>query len=74
MRYALFLFTALSLAGCVSQRAVLVNDRGEELTCETTASGIFPSLVIGSKQQECISEAERRGYRLKEEKSKAEGK
>ncbi len=66
MRYALLFFTALSLVGCASQRAVLVNDRGEELTCEATASGIFPSLVIGSKQQECISEAERRGYRVKE--------
>ncbi len=68
MRYILFFFTVLSLAGCVTQRAVLVNERGEELTCETTASGIFPSLVIGSKQQECISEAEGRGYRLKEQK------
>ncbi len=66
MRYALLFFAAFSLVGCVSQRAVLVNDRGEEMTCEATASGIFPSLVIGSKQQECISEAERRGYRVKE--------
>ncbi len=74
MRYALLFFTAFGLAGCVTQRAVLVNDRGEEMTCETTASGIFPSLVISSKQQKCISEAERRGYRLKEEKSKAEGR
>jgi hypothetical protein len=67
MRYALFLFIGFSLVGCVSQQAVLVNARGEELTCETTASGIFPSLVIGSKQQECISEAERRGYHVKEQ-------
>lgn len=74
MHYALFLLTALSLAGCVSQRAVLVNDRGEEMTCETTASGIFPSLVIANKQQECISEAQRRGYRVNEDKSKAEQK
>ncbi len=74
MRYVLPWFMALSLAGCVTERALLVNERGEEMTCETTASGIFPSLVISSKQQECISEAEKRGYRLKEEKSNAEGK
>jgi len=65
MRYTMLFFTVFSLAGCVTQRAVLVNERGEELTCETTASGIFPSLVIGSKQQECISEAEGRGYRIR---------
>ncbi len=74
MRYVLAFLMASALAGCVTERAVLVNERGEEMTCETTASGIFPSLVISSKQQECISEAERRGYRLKEEKSKAEEK
>jgi hypothetical protein len=67
MPYLWLFILALNMAGCVSQRAVLVNERGEELTCETTASGIFPSLVIGSKQQECISEAQRRGYRPKQQ-------
>lgn len=74
MLYLWLFILVLNTAGCVTQRALLVNERGEEMTCETTASGIFPSLVISSKQQECISEAERRGYRLKQEKSEAERK
>jgi hypothetical protein len=67
MRYVLFFFMALSLAGCVSQRAVLVNERGEEVTCETTGSGFIASMMVSNKQKECVSDAERRGYRVKEQ-------
>ncbi len=74
MSYLWLSVLALTLAGCATERAVLVNARGEEITCETRASGIFPILVISNKQQECISEAEKQGYRLKEENSKAEEK
>ena len=66
MRYIPLLFMALSLAGCVSQRAVLVNERGEELTCETTGSGFIASMMVSNKQKECVSDAETRGYRVKE--------
>lgn len=66
MRYVLLFCVALNAAGCVSQRAVLVNERGEEMTCETSGYGAFPSLVASHKQNECIAEAERRGYRVKQ--------
>jgi hypothetical protein len=63
----LFFCMALNVAGCVSQRAVLVNERGEELTCETTGYGFIASMMTSSKQQECIADAERRGYQRKEQ-------
>lgn len=66
MRYVPLFFITLSLAGCVSQRAVLVNERGEELTCETTGYGFIASMMASNKQKECVSDAETRGYRVKE--------
>lgn len=67
MRYLLFFCVALNMAGCVSQRAVLVNERGEEITCETTGYGAIASMMVSNKQKECVSDAERRGYRVKEQ-------
>jgi hypothetical protein len=66
MRYVLFFCVALSAAGCISQRAVLVNDRGEEMTCEVTGWGAFPALVASNARNQCIDDAEKRGYRLKQ--------
>lgn len=66
MRYIFLICVALNAAGCVSQRAVLVNERGEEITCETSAYGAFPSLMVPKTQNECIAEAEKRGYRVKQ--------
>jgi hypothetical protein len=67
MRHLLFFCVALSAAaGCVSQRAILVNERGEEITCETTGYGAIASMMTSNKQKECIAEAERRGYRVKQ--------
>ena len=56
----------MALVGCASQRAVLVNNRGEEITCEASGWGFIGSLATSHKQDECLAEAERRGYRLKE--------
>lgn len=67
MRYLLLICVALNLAGCVTQRAVLVNERGEEITCETTGYGFIASMMTSNKQKECVSDAERRGYRVKEQ-------
>jgi hypothetical protein len=64
MRHVLLFIVALSVGGCVSQRAVLVNDRGAQLTCETSAYGLFPSMMVSGKQKECVADAEARGYRL----------
>lgn len=67
MRYVFLFWVALNVAGCISQRAVLINERGETMTCETSGWGAFPSLVASSKQNECIAEAEKRGYHVKEQ-------
>ena len=67
MRHLLFFCVALSAAGCVSQRAILVNERGEEITCETTGYGAIASMMTSNKQKECIAEAERHGYRVKQQ-------
>jgi hypothetical protein len=65
MRAVILVCLVSTLVGCASQRTVLVNSRGEELTCEATGWGFVGSLATPHKQDECIAEAEKRGYRLK---------
>jgi hypothetical protein len=55
----------LSLVGCATERTVLVNDQGDQLTCETSGAGFFGSVSVPNQQQKCIADAEKRGYRLK---------
>ena len=69
MRRILLSCIVLALAGCATERAVLVNDQGEELTCETSGAGFFGSVSVHNQQEKCIAEAEKRGYRLKEQKN-----
>lgn len=64
-RLTLCLFT-IALAGCATRRAIMVNERGEELTCETRGYGFIATLAAISQQDDCVKEAEKRGYRLKE--------
>jgi hypothetical protein len=67
---SVFLFcVVLALAGCASQRAVLVNAQGEEATCETSGSGFFGAVSVTNQQDKCIAEAEKRGYHLQEQKN-----
>ncbi len=65
MRRILLLWVVLALVGCATERAVLVNGQGEELTCETSGAGFFGSVSVHKQQEKCISDAEQRGYRLK---------
>ena len=65
MRLLLLFFILLNLVGCATERAVLVNSQGEELTCETSGAGFFGSVSVSNQQQKCIADAEKRGYRLK---------
>jgi hypothetical protein len=69
MRAIVFLFIVTTLLGCATQRAVLVNSQGEELTCEASGWGFIGSLATVHKQDECVANAEKRGYRLREPKS-----
>jgi uncharacterized protein YcfL len=59
----------LSLVGCASERAILVNDQGDQLTCETSGAGFFGSVSVQNQQAKCIADAEKRGYRLREHKN-----
>ena len=65
MRRILLFSISLALAGCATERAVLVNSQGEELTCETSGYGFFGSVSVHNQQEKCIGDAEKRGYRLK---------
>jgi hypothetical protein len=63
MRPTWLFLLVLALAGCATERAVLVNSQGEELTCETSGYGFFGSVSVRNQHQQCIAEAEKRGYR-----------
>jgi hypothetical protein len=65
VRRLLLYFMLLSLVGCATERTVLVNDQGDQLTCETSGAGFFGSVSVPNQQQKCIADAEKRGYRLK---------
>jgi len=64
MRPLLVAICALSASGCVSPRAVLVNDRGEYLTCAASAAGLIGSAVAQNRYEDCVSEAKEKGYRI----------
>jgi hypothetical protein len=53
------------LAGCAVERTVMINSRGEEAVCETDGSGLFGAVSVNHQQQQCIAEAEKRGYAVK---------
>jgi hypothetical protein len=53
------------VAGCATERTVMVNRQGEELTCETNGAGLFGAVSVHHQQQQCISDAEKRGYSVK---------
>jgi hypothetical protein len=65
VRLLLLSFIVLSLVGCATERTILVNSQGDQLTCETSGAGFFGSVSVPNQQQKCIADAEKRGYRLK---------
>jgi hypothetical protein len=65
MRTILSFCVALTLAGCATERTVLVNSQGDLLTCETSGSGFFGAISVRNQQQQCVADAEKRGYRIK---------
>jgi hypothetical protein len=69
IRILFFACFVSGVAGCVTQRTILINDRGEELTCQVKGWGFIGSLASYNKQDECVAEAAQRGYRLKEPKN-----
>ena len=67
MRILFLICLVGGLFACVTQRTVLINDRGEELTCDVKGWGFIGSLASYNKQDECVAEAVKRGYRLKQQ-------
>jgi hypothetical protein len=65
MRAILLLAIILTLTACATERTVLVNSQGDLLTCETSGSGFFGAISVRNQQKQCISDAEARGYRVK---------
>jgi len=65
MRYLFVVCVVSALAGCATERTILVNAQGEQLTCETDGAGFFGAVSVHNQQDKCISDAEKRGYRVK---------
>lgn len=53
------------MAGCAAERTVMVNNQGDEAICETNGSGFFGAISVDHQQQQCIADAEKRGYTVK---------
>ena len=53
------------ISGCAAERTVMINSRGEEAVCETAGSGFFGAISVNHQQQQCIADAEKRGYGVK---------
>ena len=64
MTSRLVLVLTCALWGCVSPRAVLVDDKGEHVICAATSAGIIGSIVAQSRFDGCVAEAKEKGYRI----------
>lgn len=65
-RTRIFLLCVLLIAaGCTTHRTILVNSRGDMLSCETSGHGFFGAISVRNQHQQCIAEAEKRGYEVK---------
>jgi len=65
MRAGFLLVVGLSLAGCATERTILVNSQGEQVTCETGGAGFFGAVSVANQQEKCVADAEKRGYHVK---------
>lgn len=65
MRY---LAVLLLLAGCVNPKAVMVSAAGDEVTCQSTGFGIISGTMANNQYQQCVSDAQKHGYRIRETK------
>ena len=67
MKFAYMIALSLALASCVSPSAVLVDDRGNRVTCRASGFGIIGSTMATNRYEACISEAEKRGFKLEKQ-------
>lgn len=69
MRIMLVLLVLLVLvSGCSHPRAVLVNDRGQEVLCEGDGFGLLFSMMANNSYRNCVDAAQEKGYKIKESK------
>jgi hypothetical protein len=55
---------SIGLAGCVTDKTVLTNDRGRTKTCETKGRiGIVSGMILHERQKHCVDEAKVEGYK-----------
>lgn len=63
-RGSLLVVLAVALASCANPRAVLVNDKGEYLSCAASGIGIISSTAAQSRFDDCMADAKAKGYRV----------
>jgi len=64
MRVLVLTMAALMLTACVSQDAVLVNERGQAVRCRNSGWGYIGAPVAMSQQKACMKNAQAQGYRV----------
>ena len=52
------------LSGCVSPSTVLVNNRGQKVTCQASGFGLLSGTMANNRHEACVSEAQMRGYKV----------
>ncbi len=67
MKFFYTIALSLVLASCVSPGAVLVDDRGNRVVCRESGFGIIGSTLATNRYEACISEAQKRGFRLEKQ-------
>ena len=56
----------LSLSACVNPRAILVNKDGDAVQCSATGFGLLTGVMANNRYQQCVSDAQMRGFKFKE--------
>lgn len=64
MKAIIPLLALLALAGCANPRTVLVNDKGEYVTCAGSGVGMIGSIAAQSRHDSCVEDARAKGYRV----------
>ncbi|HXG50641.1 MAG TPA: hypothetical protein VNN77_04435 [candidate division Zixibacteria bacterium] len=64
---AMILLLGFLLAGCGGVRTVMMNKRGEKITCESRGWGLLSTIVADRGYEACISAARQEGYQILEE-------
>ena len=65
-RILLILIVPLAVS-CVSPSAVLVDDKGNRVTCQATGFGIISGTMANNRYEACVSEAQMRGFKFEKQ-------